>query len=94
MRKYATKTFLQYALSIVLLVLISLPAFSQEEEEPAPADPKAKARIDAARAAYITERLGLTSDEAEKFWPVYREFADKRQHIRQQFKAAQKKRQG
>lgn len=78
-------------IKIFLLFWITLPAFAQDDEEPpAPMDPKVKARFDAARAAYITERLELTAEEAEKFWPIYREFADKRQALRQQFREAKK----
>ena len=53
-------------------------------------DLKAQEKIKAARIAFITERLGLTPEEAEKFWPVYREFSLKRQDLRQQFKEQRK----
>lgn len=68
-----------------LCIIFAVPVMAQEEDLPAPQDPKAKARLDAARAAYITDRLGLTTEEAEKFWPIYKEFAGKRQELRQQF---------
>ena len=48
-------------------------------------DPKAQEKIKAARIAFITERLGLTPAEAEKFWPVYHEFSKKRMELKQQF---------
>lgn len=48
--------------------------------------PDARERIEAARAAYITERLGLTPAEAERFWPVYREFDARRTELRQQLR--------
>jgi hypothetical protein len=63
---------------------------AQEETEPPVKDPKMKARIDAARAAYITERLDLTPEQAEKFWPVYKEFSDKRKALRQEFQEAKR----
>ena len=63
---------------------------AQDDEPALDNDPKARARIDAARAAYITERLGLTTEEAERFWPVYREFASKRQELRQQYVGAKR----
>lgn len=31
-------------------------------------------RIEALKIAFITQRLQITSQEAEKFWPVYREY--------------------
>jgi hypothetical protein len=67
--------------------LLAAPAFAQEqEEELAKQDSKAQEKIKASRIAFITERLGLTPAEAEKFWPVYREFSMKRQEIKKQFK--------
>lgn len=80
------------ALKIFLFLMITVPAFAQQEppEEPIEVDPRAQQKIKAAHAAYITERLGLSSDEAEKFWPVYREYAQKRQEIRQQFRDAKR----
>ena len=48
---------------------------------------KAKEKLEAARIALISERLGLTPQQAEKFWPVYREFVDKRKTINEQRKA-------
>ena len=77
-------------LLFILLAFITLQSFGQVEEEPVIQDPNVKTRIDAARAAYITERLGLTTEEAEKFWPVYREFAEKRSGLRTQFRDAKR----
>src|SRR5688572_3041495 len=70
---------------ILVAFFIAASAFAQEEE-PAAVDPKAQKKIKAARIAFITERLGLTPAEAEKFWPVYREFSMKREELRQQYR--------
>lgn len=70
---------------------VTMHAQEQNETQPSK-DPRGRARIDAARAAYITERLGLTTEESERFWPVYREFAGKRLELRRDFATA--KRQG
>jgi hypothetical protein len=75
---------------LVLLLTASVAGFAQEEEDIAPQEPKAREKINAARAAYITERLGLTTAEAEKFWPLYREYAQKRQDLKLQFNQAKK----
>jgi len=48
-------------------------------------DEKMRDKIEAARIALITERLNLTPEQAQKFWPVYNEFTDKRRELRQEF---------
>ena len=74
---------------ILLLMLIISPAWSQTDSPPRP-DPKAQEKIKAARITFITERLGLTPAEAERFWPIYREFSMKREELRLQFDQARK----
>ncbi|GJM34203.1 MAG: hypothetical protein DHS20C18_32040 [Saprospiraceae bacterium] len=39
-------------------------------------------RVRAARVAYITERLGLTSEQSEKFWAVQRKFEEEKTQLR------------
>ena len=75
-----------------LLFLNVLHAFAQETEaDPAKvqADSKVQDRIKNLRIAYISEKLGLTPAQAEKFWPVYREFVLERSKLRLDFKTAQ-----
>src|SRR6478609_4899475 len=50
----------------------------------------AKEKIKAARIGLITQRLGLTPEQAEKFWPIYNEFTQKRTDLRQQYKDAER----
>jgi hypothetical protein len=38
-------------------------------------------KLNAYKIAFFTRRLSLTSQEAQKFWPVYNEFQDKRNAI-------------
>jgi hypothetical protein len=38
-------------------------------------------KLNAYKIAFFTKKLNLTSQEAEKFWPVYNEFQDKRNGI-------------
>jgi hypothetical protein len=38
-------------------------------------------KLNAYKIAFFTRRLNLTSQEAEKFWPVYNEFQNKRSQI-------------
>lgn len=41
-------------------------------------------RVQSLKVAFITKRLALTSAEAEKFWPIYNEYQDKREVSRKQ----------
>lgn len=72
----------------VAVLCLPLFALAQEETEPMPPDAKAREKIEAARIALITERLGLTPDQAEKFWPIYREFSGKQGEIRKELRDA------
>ncbi|MGI4863393.1 MAG: hypothetical protein ACRYFZ_05675 [Janthinobacterium lividum] len=38
-------------------------------------------QLDNARIAFITARLTLTQDQAQRFWPVYNEFVAKRREL-------------
>ncbi|MEQ1588536.1 MAG: hypothetical protein ABL895_21800 [Cyclobacteriaceae bacterium] len=60
------------------------------EADPIPQDPQVQEKIKNLRIAYISDKLGLTPDQAEKFWPVYREFSDQRRGIRQEMIEARK----
>jgi hypothetical protein len=77
-------------LRILFMTLITLPSFAQDEELPATVDPKVEEKVRAAHIAYITDQLALTPEEAEKFWPIYREFSEKKKEIRQQLKQSKK----
>lgn len=76
-------------IKIFLMVWVALPLWAQEGEV-GKMDPKAQEKIKAARIAFITDRLGLTPDEAERFWPIYREFSNKRLELNQQFEQAKR----
>lgn len=73
---------------MVALTCSLLPSWAQDADLPAPQDPTVRARIQAARVAYITDQLALTPEEAEKFWPIYREFTEKRRTLWLQLRKA------
>jgi hypothetical protein len=62
---------------IVVLFFISATVFAQERNHE---------KIQAFKVAYITEKLNLTSAEAEKFWPLYNAYDEKRRDLRKQEK--------
>ncbi len=40
-------------------------------------------RLEALKIAYITKRLDLSPDEAQKFWPIYNQYAEELMRTRQ-----------
>lgn len=63
------------------LLWVSSVAWAQDEAE-------ARRKIESARIALITERLDLSPDQAEKFWPIYREYYQQRDALRKDFQDA------
>ena len=68
------KTFFNY---ILLLVLFTTSVFSQPNQGK-------RDKIKALKIAYISEELALTTQEAEKFWPIYNAFEDKQFELQHQ----------
>jgi Spy/CpxP family protein refolding chaperone len=60
----------------MLTLFICFNAYSQR-------DGKMHERIKAQKVAFITERLNLSPEEAQKFWPIYNAFEDKVTKMRQ-----------
>ncbi|WP_245189401.1 Spy/CpxP family protein refolding chaperone [Lunatimonas salinarum] len=64
---------LKKSILLCLLTLASLQAMAQRGDRGADRE-----KLDAARVAFITNRLNLTPDQAEKFWPLYNRYNDQR----------------
>ena len=73
------KRYLKILIFLVLL-LQSATFFSQNDKD----------KVEALRMAFIGKKLELTTNESEKFWPIYNEYNDKvkavRKNVRQSFK--------
>ena len=44
-------------------------------------------QIQAQKVAFMTQRMGLTPEEAQQFWPLYNQYAENLKLIRQNFRA-------
>jgi len=53
---------------IILLLILNFPGIAQKDN--------VRERIKSQRIAFITQKLALTPDEAQKFWPVYNQYSD------------------
>lgn len=60
---------------IVMILIVANFSFAQGFKEK-------KEKIKALKVAYITEKLDFTTDEAQKFWPIYNIFDEKQFEIR------------
>lgn len=67
----------KYILSYLFVLLAFLKVFPQGGKNE---------KIEALRVAFITDKLKLTADESQKFWPVYNDYQDKLKAARQEFK--------
>lgn len=50
---------------------------------------QAQDRIKALKVAFITEKLNLSPEESEKFWPVYNQYEAEQKRIRQKYRPEQ-----
>lgn len=71
------------ALLTLLFVGMITAAQSQNKE--------ARQKIESAKIALISERLGLTPDDAQQFWPIYNEYSKKRRDNHQEFSQARRR---
>lgn len=63
------KTFISFILCIAAL----LPVFSQDTSRNGTRHPDGS-RIEALKVAYLTKKLSLSPEEAQRFWPVYNQY--------------------
>ncbi len=77
------KAIYRFAIFILILTWQVIPARAQDSL-PVIQNKQAMEKIQSARIALITSRLGLTPAQAEKFWPIYNEYLSKRKGLRQE----------
>lgn len=58
---------------LILFFVFSLSVFSQNKDQEYD-----KEKLEAARIAYITNRLDLKPSQAEKFWPIFNQYQEDR----------------
>jgi hypothetical protein len=71
-----------------LVALLLLTLFSIETQAQHRAGGQNIQRVQAAKVGYITERLDLTPEQAERFWPVYRRYQAEQRALRRPAVAA------
>ncbi len=64
-------------LMVIMLFVVAVPLISSAQQKSLTPEEIASMKV-----AYITNRLELTSGEAEKLWPIYNEYQAKKATIR------------
>src|ERR1700759_1951829 len=61
-------------LSLSILMLLPVALLAQDRKD----------KIETMHIAYLSQRLNLTSAQAEKFWPIYNEFRAEQDKLRKE----------
>ena len=81
---------MNFKLGILALLglLIAGTALGQELDEEI-TNPQTRQKVEAARVAYITKRLNLTTAESEGFWAIHNEYESAKKQLRRKYKSRQ-----
>jgi len=71
------KTNHVFRLPLLILMLLPVAIFAQGKQDK-------KDRIETMHIAYLSEKLNLSSAEAEKFWPIYNEYKTAQDKLRKE----------
>jgi len=66
---------------VILFMLAATSGVAQNNKQE-----NAKAKLDAARIGLITDRLNLSPEQAQTFWPLYNEYAEQRRVIQREYR--------
>jgi hypothetical protein len=70
----------------ILFLICTLSVFSQNDNSNQDGD---ASRIEALKIAYLTKKLDLSPGEAQKFWPIYNNYASELKQARQDHRRSQ-----
>ena len=70
------KHYAVLALILCALTLNGTAAFAQDKHKH-----ERREHVEAAKVAYLTDKMALTPEQAQKFWPVYNEHEAKRREL-------------
>ncbi|WP_018479058.1 Spy/CpxP family protein refolding chaperone [Pontibacter roseus] len=77
MKRIAVVLFLFCAIT-----LGSMDAFAQNGR---PQD--RRENVEAAKIAFLTDKMGLTTEQSQKFWPIYNEYEAKRRELMKSYRS-------
>lgn len=68
---------MKHAVIYALMFFFALPAMAQKEEK----SNYDREKLESAKVAFITQRLDLSPEQAEKFWPAYNQHNKKKRSL-------------
>jgi hypothetical protein len=86
MKTSHAKSILSGSLFVALIFLANSFLMAQNAGNNVVKGQDKKEKVQAMKVAYLTDKLNLTSTDAEKFWPVYNEYQDKRDALQKAFR--------
>ena len=57
--------------TLMMIIALSLTGYVYAQDQP---DPKEQEKIQALEIAFISRKLNLNTEEAQRFWPIYNEY--------------------
>ena len=75
-----------FSLLTALLLYAGAPTWAQSASAGRGMGPPRMERLENARIAYITDKIALTPEQAQRFWPLFNEFTTRRRELRRQTK--------
>ncbi|MBJ6116619.1 hypothetical protein JAO76_00325 [Pontibacter sp. BT310] len=70
---------------ILLLLFICATTFATTaafaQDRSSSSSKERRERVEAAKVAFLTDKMELTSEQAQKFWPLYNEYETKRREL-------------
>lgn len=67
---------------IIAIFLVASQVAAAQGTPPAKNNQENREKIEAMKVSYLTEKLSLTPEEAQKFWPVYNKYKAEMKEIR------------
>ena len=86
MKGFTLKIIDMKSLIIIAISIFSLNALAQGDRE----GRMNRESINAAKVAFLTERLDLTTETAQSFWPIYNEFETAKDQLNKKYGDAMK----
>jgi hypothetical protein len=73
---------IQTTIITAIILLTTTLGFAQEADK-GKYSPEQKEKIEALKVSFLTEKMNLTPEEAQKFWPVYNKYKEERKALKQ-----------